>query len=244
MQFTQKVALVCREPYLLSEAACRAFAGSGMTVISINNHCSDKGCIPPPDQDEIEAIFVDNSDAGAFDAAVNDIIARHGRIDVFFGSYDSHDATLPITDYPMSEFDDEIDRCVDGMFSWMRYVLPVMVEQGRGTFIVNCSIAALNGLSQRPTRSAADHALLGLVRSAALAVAPDGVTVNALCHGLSLDEKDSSVVTETGQAPATDFGLTSPTDVADMALFLCSDSAKSVTGAHFVIDGAQNASLN
>jgi len=130
-------------------------------------------------------------------------------------------ASAPITTCAVADFDLAIADGPMAFFRLLRMVLPDMAGRGHGAVLATSSIAALNGLRGRPADVASSHAILGLVRSAALEVAPRGVTINAVLHD--------------GDAARAD-------TVAEIVLFLCGVDARNVTGAHFVVDAGASAS--
>jgi 3-hydroxybutyrate dehydrogenase len=126
-----------------------------------------------------------------------------------------------------------------------------MQAQGWGRVI---HLASVHGLVASPFKSAyisAKHGLIGLTRTTALEGGPYGITVNAICpayvrtplvenqiadqartRGLSEAEVVERVMLE----PAAIKRLIEPEEVAAMALYLCSDAARGVTGAALTLD--------
>jgi ribitol 2-dehydrogenase len=134
-----------------------------------------------------------------------------------------------ILDATVQDFDTAVSRDVIALFAAMRAVLPGMIERRAGRFFVSCSIAALNGVEGDVVSAGCDHAMLGLVRAAAMDVAPHGITINAICHPrISGDDGESAR-----------FAVA----VADAMVFLCSSEAQSITGAQFVVDAAASARI-
>ena len=103
---------------------------------------------------------------------------------------------------------------------------------------------------------AAQHGLIGLTKTAALETARDNITCNAICpgwvrtplveaqikaraaqEGRSIDEEARLLVSE--KQPSERF--VDPDEIADMVLFLASNSAGAITGSHFVMDGGWTA---
>jgi NAD(P)-dependent dehydrogenase (short-subunit alcohol dehydrogenase family) len=99
---------------------------------------------------------------------------------------------------------------------------------------------------------ASKHAVIGLTRTAAGEVARSGVRVNAVCPGpidtrmihsleAQLNPADPSAAARRYQAALPSGRYGTPEEVANVVLFLCSDLAGNVNGAHFVADGGRTA---
>lgn len=131
-----------------------------------------------------------------------------------------------------------------------------MKQRQYGRIINVASINGLVGFAGKSAYNAAKHGLVGLTKAAALEAASSGVTVNALCPGYvdtplvrnQVDQLARSrgvppdrVIAEV-IAPLVPQGrLLDPEEVADYAVFLASNAARSVTGQAVVIDGGYTA---
>jgi NAD(P)-dependent dehydrogenase (short-subunit alcohol dehydrogenase family) len=69
------------------------------------------------------------------------------------------------------------------VFLGLRHVLPVMLQQKRGTIVNTASVAGLVPTPRVPAYVASKHAVIGLTETAAGEAAPHGVRVNAMCPG-------------------------------------------------------------
>ena len=136
-------------------------------------------------------------------------------------------------------------------FQLTKLALPGMKESGWGRII---NMSSIHGLVASPYKSAynsAKHGLIGFTKTVALEVGEFGITANAICPGytrtplvqaqvadqaknndLSEDEVISKIMLE----PAAIKRLVEPTEVADLTVFLASDSARSITGSAYSID--------
>jgi len=153
-----------------------------------------------------EAAPFDVTDSAAFDAAVDDVVATHGRVDVVVNNAGLvHDRpevlersmTAVMTRLSggeaepvraLSTLSDELwDRMIKvhlyGTFHGTRAALRHMERQRSGAVVNVASIYGLRGSATTPDYAAAKHAIVGLTRSAALEVAPLGIRVNAVAPG-------------------------------------------------------------
>lgn len=140
---------------------------------------------------------------------------------------------------------------LSGVFYATRETLPEMVERGWGRVIHIASIAGKAAMPYIAAYSASKHGVLGLTKVAALEVATRGVTVNALCPGYvdtpMTDAGIANMVTKTGKSAADlrrhieglspQKRLVTSEEVAALAVFLCGDDARGITGQALNVDG-------
>jgi NAD(P)-dependent dehydrogenase (short-subunit alcohol dehydrogenase family) len=149
---------------------------------------------------------------------------------------------------PLAEVDDalwaKVMRVnVDGPFRAMRAVLPGMVERGGGVILNTCSAAALSGGRAGAAYTASKHALLGLTRSTAWYYGNQGVRCNAIAPGaIQTRMHTREMPSSAGMARTAPYFPTIPEhgkamEVAEVAVFLCSDAARYVNGAVLPVDG-------
>lgn len=139
-----------------------------------------------------------------------------------------------------------------GTFRVMRAAIPHMKQGGR---IVNISsVTGIFGAPEAVAYSASKHGVLGLTRTAALELAPKGITVNAVCPGWT----DTDMTTAGIQVLAESWGvsveeaqariiremmpigrLLQPSEIASAVAWLCSDGAAGVTAQAIRVDGGQ-----
>ena len=192
--------------------------------------------------DEIEAMMHNAEEHfGAIDILINNAGIQH---------------VAPIEEFPVEKWDLMIALLLTSAFHTMRCAIPGMKKRKFGRII---NTASAHGLVASPYKSAyvaAKHGILGLTKTAALETARDGITVNAICPGYVLTPLVESQIPDTmavrhmsKEQVVNDVLLaTQPTkefvtieQIADMAVFLAQESASSITGAHFSIDGGWTA---
>lgn len=170
----------------------------------------------------------------------------HERIDIFFANAGIEGTSKPIAEYPDSIFDKVIDVNLKGVWLGCKHVIPKM-EKG-GSVLITSSVAGLKGFAGLGAYVATKHAVVGIMRVAALEFAHKQIRVNTIHPGpvnndmMRRIEKDMSPDSPEqilqGFESAVPFGrYAESTEIADIALFLASDESKYITGCTHVVDG-------
>jgi NAD(P)-dependent dehydrogenase (short-subunit alcohol dehydrogenase family) len=136
---------------------------------------------------------------------------------------------------------------VKGVWLCMRQQLRQMLRQGGGAIV---NVASTSGLVASPMHaicSASKHAVVGLTKTAAVEYARSGIRVNSLCPGAVKSPMLARVLeregtTEKKLKAAHPIGRFAEVgEIADAALWLCSEQSSFVTGHQLVVDGGLTA---
>ncbi|MBU1176651.1 MAG: 3-hydroxybutyrate dehydrogenase [Alphaproteobacteria bacterium] len=218
-------------------------------VESILNAVADAGA------PEVRYFEADLGDASASARIVEEAIAQFGALDVLVNNAGVQ-KVAPVEDFPIEDWNRIRTISLDGAFQAIRAVLPGMKQRQWGRII---NIAAVHGLRGAPYKSAyvaTKHALVGLTRAVALEVAELGITVNAICpgyvwtplverqleeqmrqHGLGREEVIRTIML----APQPTRRFVQPEEIGALAVYLCGDMARSITGTTIAVDGGWTA---
>jgi NAD(P)-dependent dehydrogenase (short-subunit alcohol dehydrogenase family) len=129
-----------------------------------------------------------------------------------------------------------------GTYHCCKAALPLLPD-GTGRIVNIASVLGLRGVPDQTAYCAAKHAVVGFTRALALAVAPRGITVNALCPGWVDTEMAAQRYAELGisaeQAASTapTGRIASPEEVADATIWLLRPESRGITGHALPIDG-------
>ncbi|MFG2845096.1 3-hydroxybutyrate dehydrogenase [Kitasatospora sp. NPDC048296] len=241
-----RTALVTGAASGIGRACAEAFAGAGARVYVV-----DLAAGPARDLAERiggRAIVTDLADPEAVDALPDDadIVVNNAGL--------QHLA--PVHEFPLDRFTLMQRVMVEAPFRILRRTLPHMYGQRWGRIV---NISSVHGLRASAFKSAyvtAKHALEGLSKTVALEGAPHGVTSNclnpgyvrtplverqiaaqALAHGIPEDEVVDRVMLDRTAVKR----LIEPSEVAALALWLCSPPASYITGVSLPIDGGWTA---
>ena len=175
-----------------------------------------------------------------------------GRVDIFMNNAAWQGEILSLVDYPVDMFDKVMGINVRGVFLGLKYVLPVMMAQGKGAVVNTASLGAYVATRKLGPYTASKHAVLGLTKTAALEVARKGIRVNAVCPGpvdtdmlreIESVQAAGSVLNLREQRAATipDGRYAEPAEVANLMVYLASDFASHITGQGIQINGGSHA---
>lgn len=185
-------------------------------------------------------------------ALVDFAIEKYARVDVLVNVAGIQNV-CPIEDFPEEKWRLIIDLMLTAPFLLTKYVFPHMKKQGWGRIINLNSAHGIRASEFKVAYVSAKHGLSGLTKVAALEGAPFGITVNSICPGYvktPLVEKqiadqakshgipEEKVVSEIMLKKQALKKLIDPSDIGELAKFLCSDAAQCMTGAMVSIDGA------
>jgi len=200
-----------------------------------------------------EAMFVqaDVSDPEQVQNYVNSAMQTWGRIDIFMNNAAWQGEVHSLVDYPLDVFEKVMNINVRGVFLGLKYVLPIMIQQGKGAVVNTASLGSFLATRKLGPYTASKHAVMGLTKTAALEVARKGIRVNAVCPGpvdtemlREIEASQATGSTEQLRAQRTasipDGRYADPAEVANLMIYLASDLSSHITGQGIQINGGSN----
>ena len=192
-----------------------------------------------------EAVFVetDVAEGEAVARAVATATERFGRLDYAYNNAGLSGPPNFVAEMPEAQWRRTIDVMLTGVFLCMKYEIPAILASGGGA-IVNCaSGAGLIGFPGQSAYVASKHGVIGLTRAAALEYGSQGIRVNSICPGTARTAMVEDVVRETPALQQELEGLhpigriAEPEEIAEAALWLCSERSSFVLGTALSVDG-------
>ncbi|MGH2969927.1 MAG: SDR family NAD(P)-dependent oxidoreductase [Solirubrobacteraceae bacterium] len=196
-----------------------------------------------------EALTADLTDLGQIDAAVRDIEASHGRIDVLFNHAGA--AGPRGFEFDADQWDFQVNLNLRAPVFLTKAAFPLMRRSGNGgSIIFTSSVSGLIASRNSPVYAALKTGVIGFMRCMAAIGGPDNVRANAICPGATETPMLSEFFAAPGEtAEVLETRLASfkqaipmgrfcrPQEVADLALFLAGDRSSFLTGVAIPIDG-------
>lgn len=185
-------------------------------------------------------------------AYVRTAVERYGGIDISLQNAGIEGVVQPITDYPLDIFDKVLAVNVRGVWLGLKYLMPEMQKRGGGSIVITSSVAGIRGTPGVSAYVTSKHAVIGMMRVAALEGAADNIRVNTVnpapietrmmrsleegfAPGSAMHAKERIAAT----VPLRRYGT--PEEVANVMLFLASDESRYCTGGVYMVDGGISA---
>jgi NAD(P)-dependent dehydrogenase (short-subunit alcohol dehydrogenase family) len=241
-----KVALVTGSGRGLGRACAQIFAREGAkVVVATRTRENGEETVRLIGEAGAQAIFVQVDVAKSADvqAMVQTAVDTYGGLDCAVNNAVHNVGPRPLAEIPEEDWHRSIAVNLTGVFLCMKYEIPAMLQRGGGAIV---NVGSGNEFSARAGLTwylAAKHGLLGLTKSAALDYATRGIRINALGPGVmwtpALREAAAKDPKHLDQLMSiTPVGrFAEPDEVAEAAVWLCSNKASFVLGHTLVADG-------
>lgn len=225
--FSGRAVLVAGAASGIGKAVAQACVQAGATVLALDIDAVGLASIR---SDRLLTSRVDISDSVAVQIAVDEMVAKTGRIDAAILTSAIQKRT-PIDNLSNEEWQRHLDVNLSGVFYLLRSLYPVMKRQYAGSIVAFTSGLATNGWPGAAAYAATKAGIIGLVKSAAHELRPFGVRINALSPGLvatpvflhSASDEELAMYERT-------LGVSTPEDVVPTLMHLISDGALTISG--------------
>ena len=246
--FAGKVALVTGAGSGIGRAGAELFAARGAKVV-VSDIRREPGLetVARIEAAGGTAIFIetDVTSESAVEAMIAGAIAAFGRLDCAFNNAGYGGRYMPFWELTEAEWDHTIDTTLKSVFLCMKHEIIHMLSAGGGAIVNTASGAGFIASPGMPAYTAAKHGVLGLMKVGAKELAMHKIRVNAICPGITDTPMmrgfiGNDAALEKLMMDTSPMGrMGKPEEMAQAAVWLCSDAASFVTGHALVADGGQ-----
>jgi 3-oxoacyl-[acyl-carrier protein] reductase len=180
----------------------------------------------------------------------------YGYVDCLINNAGDGGPTRPVQDYPLEDWLYTINSCLTSSYLASRFVVPAMIEAGRGAIVNIASMAGRRGLAYRVGYCSAKAGQLGMTYGLAVELGRHNITVNAIAPGAVEGDRIDRVIA--GQAEVRGISveqqrkafvdraplrrMATADDIAWAAVFLCSEHARNISGQCLPVNAGEPAS--
>jgi NAD(P)-dependent dehydrogenase (short-subunit alcohol dehydrogenase family) len=242
-RFAGKVAFVTGAASGIGRATAVAFATEGARVAIVDrteDALSETADAVRNAGAEPLVLACDVSKPEQVEAAITQVIATFGQLDIAFNNAGVENKAAPVHEIGIEDWDRILDINLRGTFVCMKHELAQMVRQGSGVVVNTSSGAGVRGVAGGASYTASKHAIIGLTKAAALDYAKQNIRVNAVLPG-NIETPMMDRFTNGDIQKAIDLEpvgrLGKPEEIADAVLWMSADLGAFVTGAAISVDG-------
>ena len=239
-----RVAIVTGAGSGMGEATAKVFASEGVKVVvsdvnfdevqRVSNEIEESGRESMP-------FMLDVTDSDSINKCIEATIEKYKSIDFVINNAGVSSVTAVDDKNYENYWDDTLNVVLTGQVRLIRADLPHLLNSDNGRIV---NISSTEGFGASPFHSpytAAKHGVIGLTRSLALELGPQGITVNCICPGpintnmtSSIDPKDKEIYAKR-RVGLKRYG--EPEEVAHATLNLCLPSSSYINGVYLPVDG-------
>jgi len=248
-----KVAIITGGAGGIGRAAGRLFVAEGAQVLLADVDEDALGeAVADIGSNQLSHCVTDVTDPGANQRMVALAEERYGGVDILLANAGIEGQVKPITEYDVQVFDRVIAVNVRGVWLGLQAAIPALQKRGGGSIVITSSTAGLRGAPGMSPYITSKHAVIGMMRSAALECAPLGIRVNtvnpspvetrmmrSLEEGMAPGAGEAAHEMIKSRIPLQRYG--EPDDIATLMLFLASDESSFITGSVYMADGGMTA---
>jgi NAD(P)-dependent dehydrogenase (short-subunit alcohol dehydrogenase family) len=249
----EKVAVITGGAGGIGIAAAKRFVAEGAKVLLVD--LDEQALVEASNEvgSNVSAYCVaDVSQKADTERYVQQAVDVFGGVDIYLANAGIEGLVTPFLEQTEAMFDQVMAVNVKGVWLGVQSMFPVMQARGGGSIIITSSVAGIKGASMLAPYVTSKHAVVGLMRSAALAGAEHNIRVNtvnpspvetrmmrSLEAGMMPDDLNAAHDMMSANIPLGRYA--EPADIANMMLFLSSDEGAFMTGGVYMADGGSSA---
>ncbi len=248
-----KVAIITGGAGGIGLQAGRLFAQEGAKVLLVDLHENAlKEAAQTIGSDAVRYCAADVTQPDHTQRYVQAAVEQCGGVDILLANAGIEGEVQPITDYALDTFDQVMAVNVRGVWLGLKYAAPEIAKRGGGSIVITSSVAGVRGAAGVSAYIASKHAVVGLMRTAALEMAAMKIRVNtvnpapvdtrmmrSLEEGFQPDDPGQAKEMMSAMVPLQRYA--DPVEVAMIMLFLASDESSYCSGGVYMVDGGMTA---
>ena len=248
-----KVAVITGGAGGIGRAAGKLFVNEGADVLLVDvDEEALKSACDGIGSNKVSYCVADVTNSSDNQKMINLAEERYGGVDALLANAGVEGDVSSIVDYDERRFEQVMAVNVKGPFLGLKAAIPAISKRGGGSIIITSSVAGVSGVANVAPYVTSKHAVIGMMKSAALECAPLNIRVNTVNPSpvetrmmRSLEEGFSPGEAETareGMRANIPLGrYAEAEDIAKIMLFLASDDSDFVTGSVYMADGGSTA---
>lgn len=241
-----KVGIVTGASSGIGEAAAKLFVSEGAKVAVVARRKERLDALAEAIKNtggKAHAIIGDVTQSEAHQRIVDETVATFGQFDFAFNNAGTIGNFVPMLKQSEADWDRTIDTNLKSVWMSVRAQAGYLADHGGGAIVNTSSWLAIGALPGSTSYSASKSGLDGLMRPAALELAPSGIRINNINPG-GIDTEMTREAFQHDKAMLDAFGkshpigrMGTPHETAQLAAFLLSDRAANITGQAILVDG-------
>ena len=240
-RFEGKVALVTGASRGIGRAIAAQLAAQGALVVAAarGGNAADTVAAIAAAGGRAQALALDVTDAEAAVAAVQGVVAEHGRLDILVSNAGITRDQLMLR-MKRSDWDEVLATNLTAAFVLCQAAMKPMIKQRSGRIVAISSVVGQMGNAGQANYAASKAGLIGFCKSLAREVGSRHVTVNVVAPGFVETDMTKALAEETQKQWAAQIPLGrlgTPDDIASAVCFLASDEASYITGQVLAVNG-------
>jgi NAD(P)-dependent dehydrogenase (short-subunit alcohol dehydrogenase family) len=257
-QLAGKVALITGASKGVGRVMSRIFAGEGAAVICAarsRDLVEETTALVKADGGRAIAVVADAAVEADVLRIVQAGVKAFGKLDILINNAGDGGPTKPVQDYTVEDWFYTINSCLTSSYMCTRFAVPEMLKAGGGAIVNISSTAGRRGLAYRIGYCSAKAGQVGMTYGLALELAPHNIRVNAIAPGAVAGDRIDRVIAGQAQVKGVSVEeerqrfversplkrMSTAEDIASLAVYLCSDAAKNLSGQCIAVTAGEPA---